>query len=82
MKIALRPFNTPNFAIMATPPGNRGEGFKEAPSFPLSEVDPETLAAMCDDFRRAVFAKAGHSDPAAPARSPQPPSGGREGMTT
>lgn len=64
MKIELVPWQTPNFVTMKVPPRPREEGFQQAPTFPLSEVDAETLAQMCDDFRASVFEKAGKVDPA------------------
>jgi hypothetical protein len=64
VKIELRPFTVPNFVIQVTGPVRRQDWFREAPSYPLSEVDADTLATMCSDFRTAVFAKAGKADPA------------------
>ncbi len=66
MKIELRPFTVPNFVIQVTPAAPRQDGFREAPSYPLSDVDADTLATMCAGFRAAVFAKAGKPDPGAP----------------
>jgi hypothetical protein len=34
------------------------------PKWSLKEVDAETLAKMCDDFRAEIFRKAGKPDPA------------------
>jgi hypothetical protein len=64
MKIDLLPFTIPNFVRMASKPGLRQEGFKESPAFPLADVPAEDLAALCDQFRADVFAKAGKPDPA------------------
>ena len=64
MKIELRPFTVPNFVIQVTAPRPKQEGMREAPSYALEEVDADTLATMCSDFRAAVFAKAGKLDPA------------------
>jgi len=64
LEMKLRPFTVPNFAIVELPPGQRQDGFKEAPSFPLHNLSPETLASMCDEFRAAVFVKAMKVDPA------------------
>jgi hypothetical protein len=64
IELKLRPFVVPNFAIAEIPAGKRQDGFKEAPSFPLHSLTPETLASMCDEFRVAVFAKAMKHDPA------------------
>ena len=54
---------TPNFVIAEMPPRPRQEGFQEAPSWPLAEVDAETLDQMWDEFRAGIFRKAGKSDP-------------------
>jgi hypothetical protein len=59
----LRPWVVPNFAVVETPPRKREEGFREAPTIPLADLDPGVLAAMCSQFRAAVFAKAGKADP-------------------
>lgn len=63
MTIKLKPFLTPNFAIMEMPPGKREDGFKELPSVPLPEIDATELASMCDAFRAEIFRKAGKADP-------------------
>lgn len=59
MKIKLQPFSTPNFVIQQMPSRPR----QDAPSYQLSEVDAEVLAAMCDAFRAEVFRKTGKPDP-------------------
>ncbi len=63
MKIELRGFTVPNFVIQVVPPRPRQEGFTEAPKYALAEIPAEDLASLCDDFRAAVFAKAGKADP-------------------
>ncbi len=65
LSLVLKPFTVPNFVIVEGPPGSRDEGFRRLPSYPLSAVDPLTLAQMCEEFRRAVFVKAGHPLPEA-----------------
>ena len=62
-KIKLRPFQVPNFALAEQSPGERQDGFKQAPSFALKDLESHTLAQLCRDFRAAVFAKAGKVDP-------------------
>lgn len=64
MKLKLQPFTTPNFVIATRPPGTRREGIQEAPKWALSDVDADTLAKLCDEFRAEVFKKAGKDDPA------------------
>lgn len=59
----LRPFVTPNFVTAEAPARPRQDGWTAAPAIPLSELDADTLAQMCDDFRRSVFEKAGKQDP-------------------
>jgi len=48
------------------PPGRRQDGFNPdaVPKWELHDVDADTLAAQCDQFRAEVFLKAGKSDPA------------------
>lgn len=63
MEIKLKPFMTPNYVIQEAPARSRQEGFVSAPSFPLSDVDAETLSRMCEEFRSEIFRKAGKTDP-------------------
>lgn len=60
MKVELHPFQTPNFVIAVTKPQPRQEGFKQAPSYPLSDVPKDELEAMCKAFRDEVMKKAGY----------------------
>ena len=66
MNIKLQPWITPNFAIGVMPARPRQEGFNPdaAPKWALKEVEAETLAKMCDEFRADIFRKAGKPDPA------------------
>jgi hypothetical protein len=73
MKIKLQPFSIPNYVIMEVPPRSRQEGMVESPKFKLEELDAETLESLCDDFRKAVFAKAGKTDPRMAAANTGPP---------
>jgi hypothetical protein len=68
VKIKLRPFMTPNFVLQELSPGSRSEGYQQGPSYPLSDVPAEDLAAMCDEFRAEIFRKAGKTDPTPPAQ--------------
>lgn len=57
--VPLKPFNPPNYVLAA-----KKEGFIEKDhSFPLSDVSAQALSALCDDWRAAVFKKAGKTDP-------------------
>jgi len=62
-KINIKPFQVPNFVIVDGKPGLKLSGFKESSSIPLAELDPEQLSVLCDEFRSAVFAKAGKEEP-------------------
>jgi len=65
MNIELQPWQVPNFVIGVMPARRREEGINidGGPKWSLSDVDVETLAKMCDDFRLEVFRKAGKPDP-------------------
>ena len=63
MNLKLKPWLVPNFCVQEVPPSTRQEGFTEAPAWKLSDVDADTLAQMCDDFRAEVFRKSGKPDP-------------------
>ena len=62
IEIELQPFTVPNFVIPLRKPRPRQDGFESAPGLPLSDLSAETLTLMCDEFRSAVFKKAGLSD--------------------
>jgi hypothetical protein len=62
-KLRLKPFIVPYYAIAAEAPHLRQEGLREAAKFALSELAPETLDALCTEFRAGVFARAGKADP-------------------
>lgn len=64
LNIELQPFTTPNFVRAVMPLGKREDGFKEAPCYPLSDLDSFTLHKLCEDFRDEVFRKAGKEQPA------------------
>ncbi len=61
--IELNPFLTPNFVIVRQKPGLRQHGFKKSRSVAIRDLDADTLAGLCDEFRRDVFRKAGKEDP-------------------
>jgi len=67
MQIKLKSWITPNCVVGVMPPRSRQDGFQPdtAPTWGLNEVDAETLAKMCDEFRAEIFRKAGKPAPAA-----------------
>lgn len=61
IEIELKPFTVPNFV---TPVPKTGRQDTEGThSIPLSDLDARTLEQMCDEFREAVFTKAGKQRP-------------------
>lgn len=62
-EIQLQPFLVPNFARPISPVVRREEGWKETPAIPLSELSVDTLEALCAEFRKSVFEKAGKTPP-------------------
>lgn len=56
---ALRPFQVPNYVVAECPQ----DGPWGAIGFALKDIDAEALAQLCNEFRAAVFAKAGKADP-------------------
>ena len=65
MEMNLQPIPVPDFIYVTMPPRTRQEGIIEAPKFALREIEPKVLSALCDEFRRTLFEKAGQEDPSA-----------------
>lgn len=63
IKVKLKPFIVPNYALVEGVPRSRDEGWKEPEKYPLSVLSAETLDEMCAEFRRSVFEKAGIPEP-------------------
>ena len=57
-EIKLRPFKVP-----VEVQEDRACSYQFRLAWPLHTVDAVVLAAMCDEWRRSVFAKAGKEDP-------------------
>jgi hypothetical protein len=61
LEVVLAPFTIPNYVRRdkkSCAPGDDTD-----PVFPLTDVDADTLSAMCDQFREKVFNHAGKKDP-------------------
>lgn len=58
IKSKIKPFHTPNYVLLDT---GRTDG--DEPKVPVSMVDEWTLDALCNKFRRDLFAKAGKREP-------------------
>lgn len=63
MQVEVNAWQTPNYVTLKQPAGRD----QQSPSIPLSEIDADVLALLCDDFRAEVFKKAGKPDPRAEA---------------
>lgn len=61
--VPVEPFAVPSL-VRASPQQRDDEKIYASPTWPLAEVSAVVLAQLCDQFRAAVFAKAGKSDPA------------------
>lgn len=57
--IDIQPFDVPNFVRQVMPPQSGSFPRKDLPAIPLVDLSVETLDALCSEFRRAVFEKAG-----------------------
>lgn len=62
LELKITPFKVPDAVTLEQAPGGREQGFRPPPTVALRELPVETLSAMCDDFRREVFRKAGHPE--------------------
>lgn len=58
VELEVRPFGTPNFAILKA-----DQGDATSASVKLSALEESTLSALCDQFRAEVFKIAGKTDP-------------------
>jgi len=63
IELDLEPFKTPDYVTIKSQPKPREDGFQGSNSIPLSEIDPTTLYALCQDFTNSVFKKAGKQQP-------------------
>ena len=63
MKVDLAEWSTPNFVTAKMPAGKREDGFHNAPTWHIRDVDEETLDEQCNKFRAEIFQKAGKVDP-------------------
>ena len=61
VKVEVYPFDVPEFVRMKQKPGLRQDGLRPVTTFPLSQVDDETLKQLCDEFVAAVYERAGRT---------------------
>jgi hypothetical protein len=63
IEVELQPFTVPNYVLTVQPTRLKQEGIVETPKLALSDLDSMTLERLCNEFRDAVFNKAGKSRP-------------------
>lgn len=61
--VEVQPFAVPNFVRLVASARKREDGFPESAPIPLGDIKTEVLDAMCAEFRRTVFTKAGRPLP-------------------
>lgn len=62
IEVKLKPFQVPDFVLMEVKP--RQEGFlHDAPKYALSGLNADVLEALCEEFTKSVFEKAGKCRP-------------------
>ena len=57
----LAPWPAPSFARIEVPPGNRQDGFKEAPAIPVADLPKASLQALADEWLTDLYNKAGQT---------------------
>jgi hypothetical protein len=62
-RVELEPIRTPNFVVVKVPHGPSEEGAGPQPTIPVKQLDAAAISDLCDEFRAAMFAKAGVRDP-------------------
>ena len=60
IKVDLVPFTVPTGVSVKQKPGLRQDGMRFAQQLKLSELSPDELNAMCEEFRVSVFEAAGY----------------------
>lgn len=63
MKMKMKPFVVPNFAVMEMPPRLKQDGMRELPSFPIADLPLETLDKLVEELRQNIYEKAGKELP-------------------
>lgn len=63
IEIELLPFTVPNYVLVKEQPKLKQEGFTEGRKYHLSELEPETLYSLCEQFKKDVFEKANKRQP-------------------
>ena len=55
VQLEIASFKVPDRIAVKGSIGMKNEGYTDQRTLHLSEVDPETLAKLCDEFRENVF---------------------------
>jgi hypothetical protein len=62
-KVKLIPLNIPELVFVRQPPGNKGDGPRQNPGIPITELSYETLRELMDEFEEGLYKAAGKSRP-------------------
>jgi hypothetical protein len=56
--VSYRRWQVPDHAVHVTPPGTRGEGFKQSPTTKVQDLTPEALEALAQAWIDDLFTRA------------------------
>ena len=59
IQVELRPFSTPEHAVVVEPPQPRQAGLQKARTIPLAELPENALTSLATEWLIAVYDKAG-----------------------
>lgn len=62
----IQPFQVPHVVHAVVKQHRREDVIQAVPCYQLSDLDSDTLARLCDEFRDEVFRKAGKEQPPMP----------------
>jgi hypothetical protein len=63
MGMTFKAWNAPNFAVLAMPARNKGDGLSSLPSFPVGELAADALDALASQWLDQLYAKVGRPSP-------------------
>ena len=69
--VTLNQFQVPDFVLSVIRPCEGMTKHRDPLKFALAELDAGTIEKLCQEFTKAVFAKAGKCPPDRPTQAPQ-----------
>lgn len=61
LSVKIVPFPVPTGVSIRQAPGRRQDGFRPLPQVNLTDLSPEVLDQLCEEFRASVFEAAGYN---------------------